>query len=180
MPWNTPIVSEWVCPGCIRILDAGWNTRMCFTILTMCRPKWWICVRKCSVINNKCVRQCTFIYHKVMTDVRNITGCIFGCVYVYIAVYSWSTFSFTVTSWWTRWCLKSLTIIYLTVYSVLYQRKLQSTVSLAFGGGGGIHQWPVNSPHKGPVTRKMFPFHDVIMSLWESVLFYVLMRANIL
>ena len=27
----------------------------------------------------------------------------------------------------------------------------------------GIHQWPVNSPHKGPVTRRMFPFDDVIM-----------------
>ena len=23
--------------------------------------------------------------------------------------------------------------------------------------------WPVNSPHKGPVTRKMFPFDDAIM-----------------
>ena len=28
-----------------------------------------------------------------------------------------------------------------------------------------IHRWPVNTPHKGPVTRKMFPFEDVIMSL---------------
>ena len=28
---------------------------------------------------------------------------------------------------------------------------------------GGIHRWPVNFPHKGPVTRKMFPFDDVIM-----------------
>ena len=27
----------------------------------------------------------------------------------------------------------------------------------------GIHRSPVNSPHKGPVTRKMFPFDDVIM-----------------
>ena len=27
----------------------------------------------------------------------------------------------------------------------------------------GIHRGPVNSPHKGPVTRKMFPFDDVIM-----------------
>ena len=25
---------------------------------------------------------------------------------------------------------------------------------------------PVNSPHKGPVTRKMFPFDDVIMKIW--------------
>ena len=27
----------------------------------------------------------------------------------------------------------------------------------------GIHWGPVNSPHKWPVTRKMFPFDDVIM-----------------
>ena len=27
----------------------------------------------------------------------------------------------------------------------------------------GIHRWPVNFPHKWPVTRKMFPFDDVIM-----------------
>ena len=27
----------------------------------------------------------------------------------------------------------------------------------------GIHRWPVNYPHKWPVTRKMFPFDDVIM-----------------
>ena len=29
----------------------------------------------------------------------------------------------------------------------------------------GIHRSPVNSLHKRPVTRKMFPFHDVIMFL---------------
>ena len=28
-----------------------------------------------------------------------------------------------------------------------------------------IHRRPVNSPHKGPVTRKIFPFHDVIWGL---------------
>ena len=28
---------------------------------------------------------------------------------------------------------------------------------------GGIHRWPVNFPDRGPVTRKMFPFDDVIM-----------------
>ena len=41
------------------------------------------------------------------------------------------------------------------------QRKHQSSASLAFVRG--IHRSPVNSPHKGPVTRKMFPFDDVIM-----------------
>ena len=41
------------------------------------------------------------------------------------------------------------------------QRKHQSSVSLAFVWG--IHRSPVNSPHKGPVTRKMLSFDDVIM-----------------
>ena len=27
----------------------------------------------------------------------------------------------------------------------------------------GMYRWPVDSPHKGPATRKMFPFDDVIM-----------------
>ena len=54
-----------------------------------------------------------------------------------------------------------LTIVYSTVYSDADQRKHQSSVSLAFVWG--IHRWPVNSPHKWPVTRKMFPFDDVIM-----------------
>ena len=27
----------------------------------------------------------------------------------------------------------------------------------------GVHRWPVNSREKEPVTRKMFPFDDVIM-----------------
>ena len=41
-------------------------------------------------------------------------------------------------------------------------------MSLAFVRG--IHWWLVNSPHKWPVTRKMFPFDDVIMDcyiLWS-------------
>ena len=57
--------------------------------------------------------------------------------------------------------ITSLTIVYSTVYSGSDQRKHQSSASLAFMRG--IHWWPVNSPHKGPVTRKMFPFDDVIM-----------------
>ena len=31
----------------------------------------------------------------------------------------------------------------------------------------GIHQWPVDSPHKGPVTRKMFQFDDTIMHCYQ-------------
>ena len=50
------------------------------------------------------------------------------------------------------------------------QRKLQSSTSLAFMRG--IHRWPVNSMHKGPVTRKMCPFDDIIMSVivaWHPI-----------
>ena len=57
--------------------------------------------------------------------------------------------------------ITSLTIVYSTVYSGADQRKHQSSASLAFVRG--IHRGPVNAPHKWPVTRKMFPFDDVIM-----------------
>ena len=62
--------------------------------------------------------------------------------------------------------ITSLGIVYLTVYSGADQRKHQSSASLAFVRG--IHRWPVNSPHKWPVTRKVFPFDDVIM--WSTPL----------
>ena len=57
--------------------------------------------------------------------------------------------------------ITSLTIVYSTVYSDADQRKHQSSASPAFVRG--IHREPVNSPHKWPVTRKMFPFDGVIM-----------------
>ena len=57
--------------------------------------------------------------------------------------------------------ITGVTIVYSTECSGTGQRKHQSSASLAYVRG--IHRWPVNSPHKGPVTRKMFPFDDVIM-----------------
>ena len=57
--------------------------------------------------------------------------------------------------------ISNLAIVYSTVYSGADQRKHQSYASLAFVWG--IHRGPVNSPHKWPVTRKTFPFDDVIM-----------------
>ena len=57
--------------------------------------------------------------------------------------------------------ITSLTIAYSIVYLIANQRKHQSFALLAFVRG--IHQRPVDSPHKGSVTLKMFPFDDVIM-----------------
>ena len=56
--------------------------------------------------------------------------------------------------------ITSLTIVYSTVYSGADGRKHQRSASLAFVWG--INRWSVNSPHKWPETRKMFPFDDVI------------------
>ena len=56
--------------------------------------------------------------------------------------------------------ITNLTTVYSIVYSDVDQRKHQSSASLAFVRG--IHRGPVNSPHKWPVTRKVFPFDDGI------------------
>ena len=61
--------------------------------------------------------------------------------------------------------ITSLTIVYSTVYSGVDQSKHQSSASLAF----------VYAPHKWPVTRKMFPFDDVIM--WLGIVAWI--RATI-
>ena len=58
--------------------------------------------------------------------------------------------------------ITSITIVYSTVCSGADQRKHQSSASLAFVTV--LHRWPVNSPHKGPVIRKNFPFDDVILT----------------
>ena len=57
--------------------------------------------------------------------------------------------------------ITGVTIIYPTICSDADQRKHQSSTSLAFVWG--IDWLPVNFPQKGPVTRKRFPFDDVIM-----------------
>ena len=59
--------------------------------------------------------------------------------------------------------ITSISIFCSAVCSDAHQRKHQSSALLAFVRV--IRRWPVDSPRKGPVTRKMFPFDDVIMFL---------------
>ena len=68
--------------------------------------------------------------------------------------------------------ITSLTIVYSTVYSGTDQRKHQSSTSLAFVRG--IHRRPVNSLHKWPVARKMFPFENVM----KLNFFFVKLQLN--
>ena len=76
-------------------------------------------------------------------------------------------YSDVIISMMTSW-ITSLTIVYSTIYSSPNQRKHQSSASVAFVRE--IHWWPVNSPHKGPVMWKMFPFDYVIM--FRDIHFY--------
>ena len=59
-----------------------------------------------------------------------------------------------------------VSVICSTVCSGADQRKHQSSASLDFVRV--IHRWPVDSPHKRPVTRKMLPLDDVIMPVNDS------------
>ena len=72
--------------------------------------------------------------------------------------------------------ITSITIVYSIVYSDADQTKHQSSASLAFVRG--IHRLPVDSPHKWPVTRKMFPFDDVIMQSVILINFHDMQLIN--
>ena len=57
--------------------------------------------------------------------------------------------------------ITGVSIVCSAVCSGSHQIQHKRSASLAFVRG--IHRWPMDSPHKGPVTRKMFPFDYVIM-----------------
>ena len=63
--------------------------------------------------------------------------------------------------------ITSLITVYSTVYSGTDQRKHQSSALLAFVWG--IHRRTVNSPHKWPVTRNIFPLDDVIIDMHSAL-----------
>ena len=65
--------------------------------------------------------------------------------------------------------ITGVSIILSTVCSGVDQRKHQSSESL--------HRWPVDSPHKGPVTRKMSSFDDVMMDILHGL--YPLRRQGL-
>ena len=65
------------------------------------------------------------------------------------------------TSLWTRWRLKSPASRWFT--QSLFRRRSKKTSKLRVTGLCEGNSPGVNSPHKGPVTRKTFPFNDVIM-----------------
>ena len=64
------------------------------------------------------------------------------------------------------------------LFNRLFRRRSKKTsklrvTGLCVGNSPGM----VNSPHKGPVTRKMFPFDDVIMAQWTGSSLFRLMAC---
>ena len=102
-------------------------------------PNWWFNHNKTKHNRTVCTSYGTyFIYIYIYMYI---------CIYIHYNDVIMSAMASQITS---------LTIVYSIVYSGADQRKHQSSASLAVVRG--IHRWPVNSPHKGPLTRKMFPF----------------------
>ena len=64
----------------------------------------------------------------------------------------------------------------------LFERRSKKTSKLSVTGlCAGISPGPVNSPHKGPVTRKMFSFDDVIMTsdIFKYISFCILIQISL-
>ena len=73
--------------------------------------------------------------------------------------------------------ITNVSIVCSTICSSADQRKHQSSTSLDFRRG--IHWSLVDSPHKGPVTWKMFPFDDIIMYVMLTLSLYSLGISSI-
>ena len=70
--------------------------------------------------------------------------------------------------------IRGVSIVCLGVCSDTDKGKHRSSASLAFVRR--IHRWPVDFPHKGSVTRKMFSFDDVMICLgvWACPVQYII------
>ena len=109
---------------------------------TVCRPLWRHCNETAflATINNKIIRVATLPFQWELLWLSSV---------VPVAHYNDVIMSAIASQ------ITGVTIVYSTVCSGV---EHWSTAWLAFARG--IHRWPVNSPHKGPVTRKMYPFDD--------------------
>ena len=77
-------------------------------------------------------------------------------IYIYIYICIYTSNPITVTSKWVRLFTQSF-----IPTQIKDNKKAPSHWPLC----EGIHPGPVNSPQKWPVTRKMFSFDDIIMSV---------------
>ena len=89
-----------------------------------------------------------------------------GKLYILVSYFSW-WIKVSLKCWLYRYLLDEIIWnFHLTRRSRKWQTESgvgQRLFPSCTGFVRGIHRWLVNSPHKGPVTRKLFTFDDVIM-----------------
>ena len=152
---------------------------------TICSSDYYMIIRLCTWLNEDLWNGCyvnDLVTENIESSIMVDKVCMCSHCDRYIICFNNWTINLSVYRWFERvsWAwrlfshywdvimsamasqITSVSIVCSTVCSDGDQRKHQSSASLAFVRG--IHRWSVNSPHKGPVTRKMFPLDDVIMS----------------
>ena len=123
-----------------------------------------------------CIRHTVSIWTEGVDSISDIG--IVGCFRMYHESTNWSAVPHYDDVIMTMLAsqITSLAVVYSIVYSGVDQRKHQSSASLAFVRE--IHRGPVNFPQKWPVTRKIFPFDDVIMIITRSIITMTPHRAS--
>ena len=144
MAWSHPPTTPYLTPRWSRFMSPYGVTRQCVLSIL---PTEKLIIFSSNILSNSCIRI------RFRPDDDTIQDGRWDFVTSHYNDVIMGTIASQITS---------LTIVYSTFDSDADQRKHQSSVSLAFVRG--IHRGPVNFPHKWRVTRKMFPFDDVITS----------------
>ena len=125
------------------------------------RTRLWLCSPKESyyVVPMSCSNHLTNNFLERLGDRRPVSYFVIGSVIMRDEHYSDVMINAVASQ------ITSIPSVYSTVYSGADQRKYQSSASLAFVRG--IHRWPVNSPHKGPVTRNLMRLSWIWSKYWK-------------
>ena len=102
------------------------------------------------------VKQCiTFICHSYLTDIPAAELTVPETRHFKARRWQWL---FRLQNFKKIWIFKEFLLHYTHPVILIHYNDVIMSVR-------GIHRWPVNSSHKRPVTRKLFPFDDVIMKI---------------
>ena len=149
-PWKLARMSDYISLLYVDVIDYSYNSRECYYVSIPQSQNWFNLI------------------HGGLLCYQNFLHGLNGVEWCYVQIYVGALLHYDdVIMGAMASQITSLTILYSTVYSDSDQRKHQSFASLAFVRG--IHRWPVNSPHKWPVTVKMFLFDDVIMEIIQHI-----------
>ena len=128
------------------------NSIKCQGVSYISQLPWYFLIKYHSITETYSGSELPGIPHQVpVTKMGQVSRIVHACVLHYSDVIKGASAS----------QITSLTIVYSTVYSDADKKTSKLRVT---GLCAGNWPGPVNSSHKCPVTRKMFPFDDVIIA----------------